>query len=667
MQVVQKEFIDDSKDAKNKQSGASFFSRTQRIPSTMDFLEIESEMRTVADQLRARKNKKLVDATQKMQQKKVEEGTPHRNKHELKAEKIALLEHDKKLTEEIEELKASIKNLEFILQGSSKKQVGITDETIDLNKLLEDFIIGSDFNNLRDEHDKKSKMNKQVYTQSALKSNLEELQSNHEHYLKLKNEIEDEIKALKVKLDKVVNDITNLGKEIDKINEKIANSKATLKQNKAEVAQCEALIKEQRELKEKSNKTYENDASKICKNHEDTYKQNMAEYEAGINSADAKYTLDVDNAKWYRDENIERKKEEISRLRERIRQAREGMHIEIIQRFHCHNPNRWHIYAPQTHCANTINHCENEINTKYNDIDWIKNKCKEDIDGYGVLRNETVSNLRSNIDDLKKNKDPSLKKLLDDAQSAHEKLKIEIDKKIKKAESNLQKALNTVAETENIIRLAELSLESSKNKLKQNETEKKLIQDALSNKSQILLKINEKIAASLEKINLLNKDVGILQSNGVIGTDNDGDFLDLDENLCSQTFEEISAKRKRLGAAEHELYSLKIVIKKLVCPQDDSSEIPLIAAVLKGHEEMVTELLRLGVDPQLKDQYGWTALHCAVAKLHPMNRAIYEKIIRELVANGANLTETTPEGLSVQDLAVVEDIDNILTQHSNKL
>lgn len=667
MQVVQKEFIDDSKDAKNKQSSAGFFSRSQRIPTTIDFLEIESEMRSVADQQRARKNKKLVDATQKMQQKKVEEGIAHRNKHELKAEKIALLEREKKLTQEIVELKASIKNLEFILQGSSKKQVGISDETIDLNTLLEDFIIGTDFNNLRDEHDKKAKMNKQLYTQSALKSNLEELQSNHEHYLKLKNEIEDEIKVLKVKLDKVVNDITNLGKEIDKINEMIANSKAMLKQNKAEVTQCEALIKDQRELKEKSNKTYENDTGKICKNHEDTYVLKLGEYEAEIKSADAKYTLDVDNAKWYRDENIERKKEAISRLKERIRQAREGMQIEIIQRFRCHNPNRWHIYAPQTHCANTINHCEKKINKKYSDIDSIKNKCKEDIDDYGVARNEKVSNLRSNIDDLKKNKDPALKKLLQDAQSEHEKLKIEIDKKIKKAESDLQKALNKLAETENTIRLAELSLESSKNKLKQNETEKKLIQDTLSNKNQILLKINEKIAKGSEKINALTKDVGVLQSNDVIGSEINGDFLDLDENLCSQTFEEISAKRKRLGAAEHELYSLKIVIKKLVCPQDDASEIPLIAAVLKGDEKMVTQLLKLGVDPKLKDQYGWTALHCAVAKLHPMNRPTYEKIIRELVVNGANLTETTPEGLSAQDLAVVEDIDSILSQASNKL
>ena len=43
---------------------------------------------------------------------------------------------------------------------------------------------------------------------------------------------------------------------------------------------------------------------------------------------------------------------------------------------------------------------------------------------------------------------------------------------------------------------------------------------------------------------------------------------------------------------------------------------PLILACTKGHAEVVTSLLELGADIQLKDSYGRTALECAKTNGH---------------------------------------------------
>jgi uncharacterized protein len=72
---------------------------------------------------------------------------------------------------------------------------------------------------------------------------------------------------------------------------------------------------------------------------------------------------------------------------------------------------------------------------------------------------------------------------------------------------------------------------------------------------------------------------------------------------------------------------------------------PIQSAVAAGHEKVVQMLLRLGADPNAREQDGYTPLHAATQNGH-------EDMIRILLYGGADLTLRGKDGKTPLDLAM---------------
>ncbi len=626
-----------------------------------DFFAIEKEMQDIADDMQSSLNKKLDKVKLQLDQQNANINKSIADKVAKNSEKKLLLAREKQLTDEINELKISIKNLEFILQGKLGENVNDPDSCMDVNSLCDNFIIESDLNVLRVKHDKKSAKDKQLYTQLALKTNLDDVQSSHNQFTKLKTEIEDEIKSLDAKFKKIENDTLKITKDIENKKNEIDDNKIKLKNFQEDVIKCEKLVKDQEANKEKSNQEYDVQVASICKTHEDDYEKTLKDYEDKIKKANDKYEKKSNDSKWYRDENIAKKNTNIGNMKAKI-SSLENL-IEEMCKFPRRFPPPTELYNKKCINRSGVEACKQDIKSYEQEIKNIRDDCLKYIDDIGVSRNKSVKNTQQKISNLKDGKDEAIKQSLKAAQDSHEKIKCEIDNKIKLCELDLKNARNSVSDTENKINIGNVSIVASANIIIKNEAEKTSINNLLKNKNQILTKIQEKMKNCQLKIDLIKKESSEKNVIDSVITGGD-DYLEFDEKITTETLNELNGKRKRLGLDEQELYTLKLKIKKLICPQDNESEIPLITAVLNGKEDMVRQLLSLGADPNQKDLFGWSALHCAVAKLHPMNRKVYEIIINELLAYNASLTDTNGEGLNAREISMFEDIDNILVTTS---
>src|SRR5688572_8079433 len=79
--------------------------------------------------------------------------------------------------------------------------------------------------------------------------------------------------------------------------------------------------------------------------------------------------------------------------------------------------------------------------------------------------------------------------------------------------------------------------------------------------------------------------------------------------------------------------------------RNELKAVPLQSAVAARHEKVVKMLLRLGADPNAREQGGYTPLHAAT-----QNRA--EDMIRILLYGGADLTSKGKDGKTPLDLAM---------------
>lgn len=546
------------------------------IVVTWDFFAIEREMQEVAAELRQDLNAKLAVATQQMQQIQTDVEAQKKDLAAEKTQKIILLEREQHLRDEIAQLKQSISNLELLFQDKAISTTPAQHTNMDLNTLCDAFIIGTDLQSLRVAHETTAAKNKKLFEQSARKNQLDDLLGSYNQYVKLKTEIDNEIKLLTTQLNTSDKNVTSLNKEIDTLNKSMATQQDQLKVQQRNVPNCEAVLAEKRSLKENAKRTYDAKIAEIYKAHEENYQKMLTEYENEIIKANEKYKEDADKAKWFRDENIAKKNDHIASLRRKIDEENEAIAVEA-RKFWIWSAHRssYEQYRGNPRPNGLIEACQHNIQNNQNDIENIKREYDDYIEKFRLARTEKEKQAREAIDILKSNKDPELKKLLQQAQASHEKIANDLDNQIVKAGQDLKKAKDQVAETENAIKVAGLSLESAKNNLKKNQTEITSIKSILANKNQIAAKLEEKISSCQEKMTLLKAGAVSEASSGVM-TEVDSVTLKLNSTITAESLEELATKRKRLAEAEQEMYTLKLAIQQRICPQDSESEISLM-------------------------------------------------------------------------------------------
>ena len=87
--------------------------------------------------------------------------------------------------------------------------------------------------------------------------------------------------------------------------------------------------------------------------------------------------------------------------------------------------------------------------------------------------------------------------------------------------------------------------------------------------------------------------------------------------------------------------------------RDKIEATPLHFAILKGEFKNVELLIKFGANIDAKDNLGQTPLHIAVLKIgqDPGQFDEYKNIIKELLFNGADRSQTTRRGVTPLDMA----------------
>lgn len=129
--------------------------------------------------------------------------------------------------------------------------------------------------------------------------------------------------------------------------------------------------------------------------------------------------------------------------------------------------------------------------------------------------------------------------------------------------------------------------------------------------------------------------------------------------LCEQ----LKQDQLALKEANEKRVEAIIRVNALIGRHEFKSDIPLINAVLHQHVALVKEILSKGLKDECinaKDQYGWTALHCAVARANLINKEDSEEIIRLLLLYGASMDIQDGEERLPHQVALTEEMQRFV-------
>lgn len=231
----------------------------------------------------------------------------------------------------------------------------------------------------------------------------------------------------------------------------------------------------------------------------------------------------------------------------------------------------------------------------------------------------------------------------------------------KKRDASLEQVKKDIRDIEGEITRHKQTIASKKKLITMTNTEIEALSASIDKNNKTIEPFKIKLARCKNMQEQLKRQLkGAITANESLPAAQDADAPLLSSITLEELQQRLKEKQLYLNEAQRALLQARRTKQQLVFPHGDLSCIPLITSVLNENLIMLQAILELACDPNKKDEYGWTALHCAVARAYLNNIEIAKQMIRTLLQFGARIDIFNNEANLPHQVAVTADMSSFV-------